>query len=738
MPISRMTGRTYPISAYLVIIVLIAVLPVIVFSSFVAKQLVETRRIASQQYLEKTASELALAFDQEVVSTIRTLEAQTQSNSLRRGDLRVFHEVLTRVLKTQPTWTNIVLHKNGSQGVLEARSPYGTPFGKVLDPESIDSVLRSKKPSVGNIVEVGSKENRATTTSPFRFAVRVPVIDENGEAVYVISAILSSDLLSSLVNRFAFAPNEWTRTIVDSSGTIGARSRNPEKFLGQKASVTLREAFGDRNSGTAQTTTLEGIKANSAFYRAPISGWYAAIAVPTSVLQAEAAATGRNILLIAIASLLFSTLGTFFFSRGIQKSINAASENAARLAKGEAPEMKVSSISEIEEMRNSLIVASGLLRSRERTKDEFLANMSHELRTPLGIVLGMTDQIAKDAIPPDEKEKSWEIVKRNGLQLSRLIDDILDFSKIEANKLVIENVEFSLPDLISSVVEDFSTRALERKIQIKTHFDEGSPVIISSDPVRVRQIVGNVVGNAVKFTVHGMIEVRLHKPEGLMQRLTVSDTGIGLNDQQQSVLFTEFTQGDSSHTRKFGGTGLGLSLSRKIARRIGGDVKLIQSRENEGSMFEISFLSQPLADRTQQSGDPSVHSPSPRAISSRTKILLVEDSPDNVTLIKTYLRKSNVDLHVAMNGQEAVDKEKNGEFDLILMDIQMPIMDGFEATKLIRGRGCKIPIVALTAHALGSYRKAALEGGFTDFITKPVEKESLLQVIGSHLSSAAP
>lgn len=731
MSLNSASPRAYSIRVYLLLSVLVAVVPVLIFSAVLSNKLIEAEERFSERYLNKTVDELAHAVDQEIIGTVRVLQVLAQVESLRIHDLPRFHRILVRSLQTQPSWTNIVLHNTKAEGILTARDAYGIPYGLVVDSESVNQVVATALPVVGNVVKAVGR-NLAFAKSPYRFSVRVPVIGVSEKVEYVLSAVISTDHLLSLVNRFSHNPNEWTRAIIDSGLNISARSRDNDKYVGGPASQTLREYLTTKQNGLEKTVTLEGVPAYTSFRRAPFSGWYAAIAVPSSVLQAQADATKRNVVMIALWIFLLVLAVSVFISRRIRQPIQESSAAAAALARGEIPVVGQSRILEIEQMRQSLFSASELLRSRARAKDEFLANMSHELRTPLGIVLGTTDLLSKDAVPSDEKEKSWEIVKRNGQQLLRLIDDILDLSKMEANKLNLEYIDFSLPDLVAAIGEDFGTRAQDKKIELVVQIKDGGPKIVNSDPLRVRQIISNLVGNAIKFTHEGRITITLHESQTDLQRITVADTGIGLNEIQQSMLFKEFTQGDSSHTRKYGGTGLGLSLSRKLARLLGGDVKLLHSHSGRGSLFEITFVGKSVAGPVDKSAARDVNPDSQSAELKVAKILLAEDSLDNVALIKAYLRDSRVDVRVASNGLEAIDLADKS-FDLILMDIQMPGADGYEATREIRKRGYTMPIIALTAHALAEHRKNALAGGFTDFVTKPLQRQTLLDVIEKYI-----
>ncbi len=730
MPLSILRRRPISLSTCLFLIVLVAILPVLVFSGVLANHLVRSKYEANSRLLTRTADELAFAADQEISSTIRTLQGLSQSSALRQGHLKVFHQELADILSTQPSWGTLLLHDTEAHWLLAARQPYGTKLGNSMEPESILLAAQTGQPQISKIFPV---QQNLMMKSQFGFAIRVPIKNQDGKIIYVLSAILGSRPMQELVSRFTTNPGEWVRSIVDKNGTIVSRSREPEKYIGGNASTQMKSLLSAKESGFERTTTLDHVDAYTAYRKAPLSGWHSIVAVRADVLETDARKAQQGLVIISILMLALSGLITLLFSRWIRRALKSGADGAAVVARGETPTIATSPIAELEELRQSLLAASELLRSRDRAKSDFLANMSHEIRTPLGIVLGMTELIAAEKVTSQERERMSEIVKRNGLQLLRLIDDILDLAKIETNRLPIEHIDFSLPDLVSSVTEDLSARAQENGVKLQIVFEKGSPNIVNSDPIRLRQIIFNLVGNAVKFTHHGTIEVRLKAPQDEFARLTVSDSGIGIKPEQQSLLFSNFAQGDTSHSRKYGGAGLGLSLSRKLARLLDGDVNLVRSQLNQGSVFEVYFKMRPLA---KDSALPvKVESRIPAVVESNAakKILLAEDSSDNVALIQMYLKNSRAEVSVVSNGLDALKLATTQPFDLILMDIQMPEMDGYEATRQIRQNGISTPIVALTAHALDAHRERALQSGFDDFVTKPVRRGDLIETLTKHL-----
>jgi PAS domain S-box-containing protein len=371
-----------------------------------------------------------------------------------------------------------------------------------------------------------------------------------------------------------------------------------------------------------------------------------------------------------------------------------------------------------------------------REKSNFLANMSHEIRTPLGAILGFTDLLSENSITDEKRKEYLKVIRRNGRNLSELIGDILDLSKIEAGCLELESQSISINDLIESVMTLLKTKADDKKLDLVVRRVGSIPRNIKTDPLRLRQILLNIIGNAIKFTNAGSITVTIessHTPDGKDRNLffTVKDTGRGISEEETLRLFQPFTQADSSTTRKYGGTGLGLALSQKLARALGGDLILSDSVRGLGSTFVISIPLVP--DYTETVSLPSEPKVTPKNSRSQPlqglRVLLAEDSPDNQFLIRQILAKSGIFLEVADDGAAAVEMATQDNYDLVLMDMQMPKLDGYEATRELRKRGLDLPIIALTAHAMRQDREKCLAAGCSEYLSKPINPSLLYQVL---------
>jgi two-component system CheB/CheR fusion protein len=379
-----------------------------------------------------------------------------------------------------------------------------------------------------------------------------------------------------------------------------------------------------------------------------------------------------------------------------------------------------------------------------RSKSEFLANMSHEIRTPMTAILGFANMVVHKDQDKAGRVECAQIIRRNALHLLELINEILDLSKIEALQMSVECVPCDLLILLSEIFSLMRPRAVEKGLEFEVSFDGMIPRQLQTDSLRLRQILVNLLGNAVKFTDSGKISVRICD-EGagtanIALRIDVCDTGIGMSQEQLSRLFRPFAQADESITRKFGGTGLGLAISARLAKLLNGDISVI-TEQGIGSTFTLRIGGGPSAgiemasDLTESMLPKSMDGLAQPFVALRGRILLVDDGRDNQRLLRMLLADAGAEVILAENGRIAVDIATNQPFDLILMDMQMPVMDGYAATKELRNRGLTIPIIALTAHAMSDDRARCMACGCTYYLSKPIREETLLKTVGHHLGN---
>jgi PAS domain S-box-containing protein len=379
-----------------------------------------------------------------------------------------------------------------------------------------------------------------------------------------------------------------------------------------------------------------------------------------------------------------------------------------------------------------------------QAKSQFLANMSHEIRTPLNGVLGMAQALEQDALDPAQKEKV-AIILDSGKSLMSLLNDVLDLTKIEAGKLEISAVPGDFLHTMKRTRQLFQTTAEDKGLELLVRYDSNFPQRLTYDPTRVRQCVANMLSNAIKFTAKGRVEVGIsakRQPDGqFMVAVDVIDTGIGMNAATIDKLFTVFTQADGATTRKFGGSGLGLAISRQLARMMGGDLT-VTSEEGVGSTFRLTFKALEAAPVAASAPQAPAASPENARRSLRgMRVLVTDDNAINRQVIKLFLAPQGVDIVEATNGKEALDKIATQDFDIVLLDVHMPVMDGKEAIQRIRAASqpwSKLPVIALTADAMTGDREKYLALGMTDYVSKPVDQRELVVKMHQVLGLAAP
>lgn len=386
------------------------------------------------------------------------------------------------------------------------------------------------------------------------------------------------------------------------------------------------------------------------------------------------------------------------------------------------------------------------------SKSEFLANMSHEIRTPMTAILGYAELLLDDGDlirAPERRVNAIHTIMRNGNHLLGIINDILDLSKIEAGKLQVEHTPISIVQVIEEVLSLMRVKANAKGLQLTCEYKTKIPQWIQSDSTRLRQVLVNLVGNAVKFTEVGRVRIECQYLPGVDPKLEIDvvDTGVGMTTQQLDHLFQPFAQADTSTTRRFGGTGLGLTISRRLANALDGDVSIVHSCPGEGTRIRLALKARfdngtPLiSPQLEDHAIDVILNAAPSAPAkpglSGARILFAEDGPDNQRLISFVLKKAGADVHVVENGRLAVDaaltaSDSGTPFDIILTDMQMPVMDGYEASALLRAKGYRGPIIALTAHAMAGDREKCLRAGCDDFATKPINRAALIATLTSY------
>jgi signal transduction histidine kinase len=396
-------------------------------------------------------------------------------------------------------------------------------------------------------------------------------------------------------------------------------------------------------------------------------------------------------------------------------------------------------VKDLQEKTNELEEATSIAVVANKSKSEFLANMSHEIRTPMTAILGYIDLLKENKnIHDEEVLEQVNVIEKNGHHLIAIINDILDLSKIESGKLELEYTPFCIFEMIRDIENIFNTRIIEKNLKLKVTYNFPIPQKITADLTRIRQILFNLLGNSIKFTQKGDIELKVSWDSNTsMLSFIISDTGIGMTEEQISKVFQSFEQADTSTTRTFGGTGLGLTITRRLCEMMQGNINA-KSTYGSGSEFAVNIVVESF-NKKFLTAAPAVVQEQKNTIEVDEfsgKVLLVDDNKTNLILISKILKKVNLQVDCCNNGAEAVEKllNKKLEFDLVIMDVQMPVMDGCTAAGILKQNNYPKPIIALTANTMKGDQEKCLAAGYTDFAAKPIEKKKLYSLLKKHLT----
>lgn len=588
--------RPLPLRWHLVLLVVGTLLPLVIFTAVVVARLANEQREASLRRLSYSSHLMGEAVEQELSSTIRTLQALAESDRLDRNDLAGFWTEARRVHHTQPTWLAILLVSPDGRQLLTSTKPYGSPLSRVADPVSLQRLLKSGQPIVGTL-------SRGRLGGRWAFPVRVPV-RRNGKIRYVLTAAITPQALTQTVVRQLPPDEEWTRTVLDSGNVVVARTRDPERYIGRSATPDFLLRLREAREGICRNKTMDGVAVYAAYSQTRQANWTTIVTASTESIDHPLAISLMIVTGVGLAVLLVSAAGAYTLSRHVARSIDSAAKAANALAHGEQPRMTPTSVTELAQLAGALDCSSRLLTQRaaerdehlaqanaaraqaesaNRTKDEFLAMLGHELRNPLAPIVTALEVLK---LRGQDTGQEYEVIDRQTRHMATLVEDLLDVSRITQGKIELALAPLEIAAVVAQSIEMTSPllSARQHELVVKVP-DTGLP--IEGDLLRLTQVVTNLLINAARYTPPGgRIELSARRTGDWIE-VAVRDNGQGLSPELLSRVFDIFVQGPRTPDRRQGGLGLGLAIVQNLVRLHGGTVTAASDGNGLGSTFTV-------------------------------------------------------------------------------------------------------------------------------------------------------
>ena len=715
-------------------------LPTLVFAGALMYALWSAQQSESRRELQQTVHTLSVAIDRELSGSIRVLERIAESPLLASGRYREFHAYVAALVAGRSRFRNLVLFEPSGRQVLSALLPFDGQLTAAARPFELE-VLRSGNPAISDVI-------LNTVDGQPSIAMAVPVFID-GTLRGVLTARLDHDELSRLL----IEQQRWTAgvgAVFDRSFRMVARSRDPGKYFGREVPDYYTELLRSAPRGVGKSTSLDGEPLLTAWETLPF-GWSVAIGVPISAYTRPLENSIYALGALGLVLLALSVLGVIMFSRRVKRELADISVVARQLSsRGNVPEQRFT-FRELDELFASLREASNRLAAvldslrdseaiahqrladieqADRRKDAFLAMLAHELRNPLAPIRTAAETLK--AMPPDAREiaRAREVIARQVMHLSRLVDDLLDVSRITQGKIALHPVLLDLRTVVSVSVHSAHALAVPRKQAIV--WDEPrEPVWVHGDLVRLTQIVDNLLSNALKFSPpSGQVNVGLKSEDG-QAVLTVHDQGAGIPPELLDRVFDMFVQGDDSLERTSGGLGLGLTLVRELAQLHGGSAQAESGGRGQGATFTVRV---PLSTRVPDHVPLAPHGALPASAGTRGRVLVVDDNQDAAEAL-AWILEPHHEVQIAYDGRAAVEVAQSFIPDVVLLDIGLPVLNGYQVAEELRKSAdtAHAVIIAITGYGQSSDRERALQSGFDFHLVKPAEPTQVLRMIDDAL-----
>jgi signal transduction histidine kinase len=736
--------RPLPFRVHLLSLVIGIVLPALIVAALLVRRVVNDNRAAVDRQLVEAARAEAAMVDGELRGTVLALEGLAQSDRLASGELSLFREQAVRFLRDQPMWYAVIVLRPDGQQVINTAAPADAILPRGGAPDLVSQVVTTGQPVIGNL-RVGQVIKRRG------FPVSVPVI-RDGHVIYVLSALITSEAFSDVLRREASLSDEWVRGVVDAAGVVVARSRDADRYVGQKGTPAFLERNAKTDEGVYRDTSLDGTAVDGAYSRAPFSRWIAGVAVPAAVVDRAFNQSMAALALLGVGLLCAGGIGSFVILRRLGRDLSGLADAAEALARGEPPRMPAPVVAEVRQVADALDRSAELLaihdqertarfervdaarrqaESSDRAKDDFLAMLGHELRNPLAPALTALQLVRLRH--RDIATRELDIIERQIQHMARLVDDLLDVSRLRRGVIALRRETFDLAAAIDRAVEMTTPLFNERRHELTTLVPDGFTIV--GDPVRISQVFANLLTNAAKYTPPGGHVALTAKVDGAFVVVQCRDDGMGMSSELLPQVFELFVQGERGVDRREGGLGLGLPLARALVDRHGGTMTAASDGPDMGSTFTVRLPLAPMGVRA--SDQPSLVERRDVAIRA-ARILVVEDNRDGLEMAVAALRQAGFDAMGAADGVEALAVATRFQPHIALLDLGLPSIDGFRLARMLRRAGTAIHLVALTGYGQDQDAAAAREAGFEVFLVKPVSIETLVEALNGLLAVASP